>query len=286
MIIIKNYLIGLFLLAISTHGFILYSKDKSFVIITASYNNKQWYKRNLASIVSQKYDHWRLVYINDCSTDGTGELVEHWIKEHAQEQKDRISFINNKERRGHLANQYDVIHTCNNDEIILIVDGDDWLAHDHVLHILNGVYQDPNVWLTYGQFWRFKQNYMGYCKRVPNYILQNNAIRTYQPWAFGHLRTFYAGLFKLIKYEDLLFEGSFFPIATDVATMLPMLEMAGEHIRFISDILYIYNDSNHLSFFNFYHSEDKQKAFEKLIRKKPCYRKLENPIFLNDKKEK
>ena len=38
--------------------------------------------------------------------------------------------------------------------------------------------------------------------------------------------------------------GRFYPMAGDVAFMVPIIEMAGEHHHFVSDIMYIYNDEN------------------------------------------
>lgn len=234
---------------------IVFCNDKSFVFITASYNNKEWYQRNLDSAFNQTYDNWRMIYINDNSTDGTGDLVEEYIRNNQLE--DKIQLINNKVRRGHLANQYYAIHSCNKKEIIVILDGDDWLAHNDVLYYLNDVYQDLNVWLTYGQFWYFKKNVKGFCRPIPAKVIQDNAIREHCEWYYSHLRSFYAGLFQSIKREDLFYKGNFFPMAADVATMYPMLEMCGGRFVCIPDVLYIYNDSNQLSF---HHDQgDKQK---------------------------
>jgi glycosyltransferase involved in cell wall biosynthesis len=249
---------------------------KKFVILTASYNNKDWYKRNLDSLFSQTYTNWQLIYINDCSTDGTGELVKDYIRVCGMQ--DKVFFINNKQRRGHLANQYNAIHMCAKDEIIVVVDGDDWLAHTHVLSYLNDMYQDENVWMTYGQFWYLSKNTKGVCCPIPNAIIQANGIREHPSWVLSHLRTFYAGLFHHIKIADLLYEGSFFPMCADICTMYPMFEMAAERARFIPDILYIYNDANQL---NFFHApNNKQPVIWAYLRTCAKYERLGKADFL------
>lgn len=43
----------------------------SFVFIIASYNNSKWYLNNLNSIKKQTYKKWRIIYVDDCSTDDT-----------------------------------------------------------------------------------------------------------------------------------------------------------------------------------------------------------------------
>lgn len=248
------------------------TEEKPFVVITTSYNNKDWYQQNLDSIFSQKYANWRLIYIDDCSADGTPDLVqEHCIQNKKTEQ---VTLIRNVQRNGHLANQYHAIHSCKPEEIIIICDGDDWLAHEEVFSHINTFYQN-DIWITYGQFWYWKKNKKGLCKAFPLDDLKNGNIRTFS-WRTSHLRTFYAGLFQKIKFEDLLFEGKFFPLCADVSTMLPMIEMAREHTQFIPDILYIYNDGNPLSF---HHNPEKQRAVETFIKQKPPYKKLEIPPY-------
>jgi glycosyltransferase involved in cell wall biosynthesis len=238
-------------------------EDKSFVIVTASYNNKEWYQKNLNSVLSQTYSQWRMIYVNDNSFDGTGELVADYIVKNNLQNK--ITLINNPYRRGHLYNQFHAIRGCNPEEIIVILDGDDWLANPDVLSYLNTVYQSPNVWLTYGQFWYFNKNKIGMCKVTPAAVVKNNSFRDYPGWIFSHLRSFYARLFHLIKSKDLIYKGSFFPMAADAAVMYPMLEMAGQRAKFIPEVLYIYNDVNPISF---HHDRAEQ---QKLIKHEICH---------------
>lgn len=265
----------LFFIAIISVPSIVFAQ-KSFVIITASYNNKDWYQRNLDSIFSQTYDNWRLIYINDFSTDGTGEFVQEYVQARGMQRK--VIQLNNRRRRGHLANQYNAIHMCAKNEIIVIVDGDDWFAHTNVLSYLNYVYEHENVLMTYGQFWYLKRNTKGVCKQVPEPVIEDNSIREFPSWVLSHLRTFYAGLFQMIKLEDLLYQGNYYPMGADIATMYPMFEMAAERARFIPDILYVYNDANQLSFFQT--QENKQRQIWDHIKKQKKYTRLESVDFL------
>ena len=218
--------------------------EKPFVIIIPSYKNKNWYKRNLDSAFNQQYDNFRIIYIDDCSPDNTGELVREYAKTCGKE--DRINVIINETRCGASANIYKAVYLCKPEEIIVSLDGDDWLAHTLVLNHLNAVYQDPNVWITYGQFQWWPKNVPGFCHAVPPHILTENRIRDYG-WVTTALRTFYAGLYQKINKDDLLYEGNFLPMAWDLAMMFPMIEMAGIHSRFINEILYIYNIESNLN---------------------------------------
>jgi GR25 family glycosyltransferase involved in LPS biosynthesis len=221
-----------------------HNPERTFVLIVPSYNNQEWYRTNLDSIFRQSYANYRVIYIDDASTDGTGNLVEAYLQETHQTR--RTTLIRNQERVGSLANIYRAVWTCDKDEIVVHVDGDDWLAHENVLIRLNEVYQDPEVWMTYGQFVWHPANVPGVCRQVPLEVIERNEFREYT-WVTSHLRSFCAGLFHRIRKEDLLYQGSFFPMAGDVAIIFPLLEMANKHSRFIPEVLYIYNTANQIS---------------------------------------
>lgn len=249
-------------------------QQKQFVIVVASYNNANWYKKNLDSIFCQTYSDYRVIYIDDASSDGTADLVEEYIQENTVQ--DKIILIKNQQRKKALANLYEAFWSCKPDEIIVCLDGDDWFKDKYVLSYVNTIYDDSTVWLTYGQYERFPGGRKGHCKKVPTNIIENNAYREY-PWVASHLRTFYAGLFHQIKQEDLKVDGEFFPMAWDLAFMFPMLEMAGVHAKFISKIVYVYNRANVLN-------DDKidrqlQVALEQEIRNKKQYQRLYNGDF-------
>jgi glycosyltransferase involved in cell wall biosynthesis len=245
-------------------------KANKFVIVTASYNNKKWYQKNIDSIIEQTYNNWRLIYIDDCSTDKTGELVQNFINKHQIQKK--VTLIHNKQRKGHLYNQYHAIQSCDNDEIIVIVDGDDWLANNNVLNYLNDIYQDQNIWMTYGQF-EYSTGKRGFCSNLVISSNNENSIRSHQtPWIVSHLRTFYAGLYKKIHKKDLLYNNKFLPCCADLATMIPMLEMAGNRFKFINEILYVYNQANSLNFFKT--KRKLQLHLTSLIQKMKPYKKI------------
>ncbi len=105
----------------------------------------------------------------------------------------------------------------------------------------------PGVFLQREYRRYYPEGEIGICKAIPDEIIKTNSFRKYN-WVTSHLKTFYAGLFKRIKLYDLQYDGKFFSMANDVAMMMPMLEMARNgHIKFISDILYVYNHHNPLS---------------------------------------
>jgi hypothetical protein len=148
-----------------------------------------------------------------------------------------------------MANWYNAIHSCKDNEIVVQLDGDDRLAHDYVLAYINCIYANKNIWLTYGQFQEYPSGYIGilYNRHFPREVIKHNTQRTYKYLPMSHLRTCYAWLFKQIKLEDLMYEGKFYPMSCDKALLSPMAEMVGDHYACISEILYIYNNTNPLN---------------------------------------
>ena len=222
------------------------AEEKPMVIFIPSYNNSAWCKDNLKSTI-QDYSNYRIIYVDDCSTDTTLQEVEAFkqeFPEHAQ----KITVIKNSERQGALANAFMVISACADQEIVVFLDGDDFLSGKDVLKKLNQVYSSPDVWLTYGSLTMWPHTGSAFhAHRIPEEFIQSHdGIRRW-PYAATHLRTFYAGLFKKIQKESLLYEGEFYSMAWDIALMTPMLEMARERHTFITDILYVYNTSNPIS---------------------------------------
>ncbi|MBI3236646.1 MAG: glycosyltransferase family 2 protein [Chlamydiales bacterium] len=246
--------------------------QKQVVVIIPSYNNVSWYKKNLDSVFSQKYRNFRIIYIDDASPDGTGELVEAYIK--ASKQEHRTTLIKNKERVGSLANIYRAAWLCKPNEIIVNLDGDDWFPHEKVLSKIHQMYSDPEVWVTYGQFIYYPCGSAGWAAQVAQEVIETNAFREHA-WTTTALRTFYAGLFQKIHREDLLYEGKFYSMAADLAYMWPILEMAGAHSRFISDVLYVYNVASSLNDMKV--DKDYQERLGLTTRLKPKYAPIEKP---------
>jgi len=282
----KN-LILIFLITLS--GFMLYYiglrnlnhnsfSEKSIVVVIPSYNNIKWYKRNLGMLIKQDkfYKNWRAIYIDDCSEDGTGNAVEKFIQSNNFEHK--IKLIRNQINKGALENQYNAIHTCNNSDIIIILDGDDWLKDEQVLSFINRVYQDKNIWMTYGQYEEYPSGRMGLCSQIPQEVTNHNAFRQYK-WLSSHLRTFYAGLFKRINKADLLYNDKFYAMTCDLATMFPMLEMAGDHAKFINKVLYVYNQDNPIN--DWKKDLNLVLHLDHFIRSQPKYHKIADLKFAN-----
>ena len=269
--------------------------EKKLAIIITSYNNAEWFEKNIGMMFCQKrydgtpYQNYRIIYVDDCSFDGTSELVEYCVN--ACNQNHRFTLIKNKTRKRALANLYAALQLCEPDEIVFNMDGDDWLADDQVFAMIDSLYQNEDVWITYGSYINWPTNEMGYCQPISNEYVEKQLFRK-KWWKPGQLRTFYAWLAHQVQLKDLLFEGpyfqgQFFPANADLAYYYPMMEMAGSHYKYIPDVIYIRNVATPLN--DFKANKDVQILGSKLLREKSKYPRLEKPLnsyFLPFKNQK
>ncbi len=252
--------------------------ERKIVVVAASYNNKNYYQKHLDSIFMQQYENYHVIYVDDCSTDGTYDLVKMYLNMRGW--SENVTLIRNETRRGALANQYYATHMCASTDIIVILDADDWLIDSEVFPYLNGVYSDPNVWLTYGQFTQYPTGHRGWNVQIPDEVSKNNSFRKFTH-APSHLRTYYAGLFQHIKKEDLLYEGDFFRMTGDIAAMFPMIEMARDgHFKFIPKVLMVYNIGNPINDHKII--EGLQRKIDLVIRALTPYEVIESPFIFDE----
>lgn len=252
-----------------------------FVIIIPSYNNEKYCMENLDSVCYQiSTKPYQIIYINDCSSDNTGSLVDAYVKDHHLEEKVRV--IHNKERLGSgIANIYHVIHNYIDDhKIVVIVDGDDWLAHNNVLTRLEDYYQDPDVWMTHSKL-KYIPSEVVEGEPIPTWMYHENKVREKLEFAqMLALRTFKAALFKKVNKTDLFYMDKFMTVAWDTAFCIPMIEMCApkssnekSHYVYIDEILYYYRINTPINDFRIQpRYVDEVDAY---IRKLNCYSSID-----------
>ena len=55
--------------------------EKPIVVVIPSYNNERWVENNLTSVFKQNYQNYRVIYVDDCSTDNTYKHVMELIEQ-------------------------------------------------------------------------------------------------------------------------------------------------------------------------------------------------------------
>ena len=257
------------------HG---WKMNNKFIIFSAGYNCFDYIEKHIKSIQNQTYKNYTHIIIDDASTDGTFEKGCKYIDDNTiiYRNNNNIKWIRN-------ALKYLDDHIINEEDIIVIVDLDDWLPHKKVLEIVNNCYNKTDCWMTYSRF--IDTMSLRLSTWIPVYtddIIKNKLFRQ-SVWSFTHLRTFKAFLWNELNAKMILFEnnindlkdnkGEYFKSCYDQAILIPMLEMSSpDHISFIPNALYVYNNSNPLQVEKINRKE--QEINRDIIRSKNKYKSL------------
>jgi hypothetical protein len=256
---------------------ILNLPEQPCVVVVLTYNNQDYCINNINSVLNQVYENYRVIIINDNSSDKTEERILNFIKDHPQ--KNKITYIKNKNRLNIMANHVAAVALCKDNEIVVHVDGDDYLSSPYSLKRINAEYTKyPNTLVTYGSYCTLSNRSRGFSEQIPDHILAENSIRNYK-WVTSHIRTFRAWLFRQINPADLKYKNKFVPCAADVTFMFPMIEMAGKNARYIDTVLGIYNDKTPQ---NVYKTAlvTSQEIVDFMRNKKPYQRLKKIPNFI------
>ena len=254
--------------------------DVHFKIIIPFYNVEKYIKLCIRSIKAQSYKNFQCILMNDLSTDNSYDIAKKEIADDS-----RFKLINVEKRAYALKNIYDAINISEpkKEDVIVTVDGDDWLASRETLSIIKNYYEKYDCWITYGSYVEHPSNNIGkFSKQIPKSVIDNNLFRE-SPWLSSHLRSFKYHLWERINKDDLLDQdNNFYKMAWDLAFMLPMLEMSGSKSKYIKEILYVYNLGNPLND----HKIDNtyQVKLEQQIRNKTKYIPLERQDLVDPKK--
>jgi glycosyltransferase involved in cell wall biosynthesis len=208
------------------------------IIVTTLYNAEKYIERCLFTIKIQTFKDFKCYITDDLSTDNSVELVKKFIKD-----DDRFILIENTEKLYQPGNYDQVIRNnpnINDDDVIVEIDGDDWLPDSDTLNRINKIYSNKNVWIANGSF-KYSTGAPGFSSKQEI----TNDLRNIR-FTASHIRTWRAFLWRKIKEEDLKDEtGTYWSVTGDLSFMYPMLEMSGEeHYRFMEEINYVYNEEN------------------------------------------
>ena len=158
------------------------------------------------------------------------------------------------------------------EDVIVILDGDDWLIDDRALETIARAYDD-GCWVTYGSWISNRADRPG---RLPAYPDETRDFRE-EPWLGTAVRTWKKWLFDRIDRRDLFdAHGQPLRVAEDFACMFPLLEMATtRRARHIAEPLMLYNFlSDHDPGPELARESDRMKAW---LRARPRYAPIHNP---------
>jgi glycosyltransferase involved in cell wall biosynthesis len=243
------------------------------VIVSTFWNSEKYVADCIKSIKNQYYTEFVAYMVDDMSTDNSYDVALEAING-----DERFILIKNTEKKYKTKNFIDVINNNANidwDDVIVEIDGDDQLSDNFVLGLITKIYTNENIWIC-GSKWMDKNGVVG------NYGKFNADKARIKSWNFSHMRTYRAFLFRMIKDEDLKFEGEYFKAGCDIGAGIPMLEMAGDiHFYYLDQVTYIYtwHENQSYSSTNSFGDKTLQSKIAGYVYKLPKYEKV---VIVND----
>ena len=249
--------------------------EKHFKLITPVYNAEKWIGKCIQSVKDQTYSNFTQIIVDDCSTDETITVAKEAIGEDP-----RFVIIEKEEKTGTLHGHILAgEHNYSEDDFFVHLDGDDWFSDENVLSRLNRIYDDENIWCTYGNY-ETTDDSLSVNKHVNECLLywQTGEMLGKAPllaknwendnctiaaktgeleedeydasfrlilasgWFMSQIRSFRGKLWRGLEESDFKTkDGSYFAVA-DVAVFVPVLEMAGfDRVKYVPEIQMIYN---------------------------------------------
>lgn len=218
-------------------------------VIVPVYDAGDAFVNCLASLTEQHSVECTVTIIDDASTDTRNyELAD---KMAPTEVIGRWNVSRNRHNLGALRNIWNGIATADPapDDVIVLLDGDDWLAYPDSLAKIAAAYDDdPDCWLTYGSY--VSHPHDPTCPvpvPYPRDVVRDRSFRQHDT-LFNHPLTFKAFLWQQLEPADCQFDdGTWMREVYDEAIMYPLLELCGPNHRCLTDTLYVYNSENPLS---------------------------------------
>jgi FkbM family methyltransferase len=239
--------------------------EQHISIVSPFYNAADYIEKCILSVASQDYNNYTHWLIDDASTDNSYEIAKNTIDSLPEKLRDKFILKKNYVNQGAVRNQIETIRALKGDDIIMLLDGDDWLFHDNdILDFYNNQYADGAEY-TYGSCWSLADNIPLVAQPYPQEVLDSRKFREHKfNWGipYTHLRTFRKNLLDNLNNQVFKDEnGEWFRAGGDVATFYNIIEQAKD-IRTVSRIVYVYNDMNPLNDYKINSHEQTKNAHE------------------------
>jgi glycosyltransferase involved in cell wall biosynthesis len=248
-------------------------------VVTPVYNAEKYITRCIESVAQQDYPNYKMIIIDDCSTDTTAAVAYDYINKLPKEIKNRFQVLVNEDNLGAVHNQISTIEFQCGDDIVMLLDGDDWLVNNpNLFHKYNNLYNE-GAEFTYGSCWSVVDNIPLIAQEYPPEVKANKTYRDYKfNWnmPYTHLRTFLARnmRFHLLQRGNRAFKNSnaaWLKAGGDTAVFYAMIEAAKpENVICIPDIVYHYNDANPLNDYKV-NAEEQNKTATKVLNNSPFF---------------
>jgi hypothetical protein len=213
--------------------------DKNFVFLIYSARDPNTIEQNIQSILEQKYENYRILLMETDLIKSETSMIRQMVAKAGKAHL--LTVIPFKEITPSIESFWLALETIKNDEIVIQIESNDWLANDFVLDKLNQIYsQSKEIWLTYSEFLEYPSYQKGSVDPYVKKMLRNRKEKKI-PWITAPMKIYYAGLFKELSHQKSLNYKKSIDSNHLEFFFKPLAEYSKHHIRFIQEVLYVHN---------------------------------------------
>lgn len=241
-----------------------YGPQKHILIVSPFWNAEDYITNNIKSVAQQDYDNYTHILIDDYSTDNSFEIAKTTIEQLPKSIQNKFKLIRNETNIGAIANQLSAISMCDQDSIIMLLDGDDWLVNNNTLfHYYNDLYSQGYEF-TYGSMWSLADKIPLVAQDYPEEIKKSKTYRQHQfNWKipYTHLRTCLAKYFTNLDHSVFKINGEWMKSGADNPLFYELIEqIEPSKIYCNKETVCYYNDLNPLNDYKIRSGEQNKNA--------------------------
>jgi glycosyltransferase involved in cell wall biosynthesis len=218
--------------------------NNKFYILIPIYNFGLFLDECIKSIISQDYNNWFCILFDDGSTDNSSIICNKYTKKYPNKFKYvKLDSKNNGPAYSKWHGIQEIKKMCNPNDMMIIIDGDDYLINNNALSIINKKYIDTNCWGTFG-------SYKGKFDNMKNKVNMKKYSRN--NWFYMPPRTCKCFILNMFIINDFKYKNKeWLKKATDVAFFCNIIEWSGiKNIQYINNILYQYREHSNNGYKN------------------------------------
>lgn len=207
------------------------------VIVFVRDQDEEKIKRALRSVITQQNKTHFIVVKDYSGSEETFDMIATFFSENKPKVSYYIEQKNPSFTRAEAIRES--LERINPQVVVLYLDADNYLAHETVLSDVNKIYQDERVWVTVGTAYVYPSFSAKRFRRLPfSYLFGNQVLRS-APCEYSPFMTCYAGMIKKVFLSDWDYEMCDATAKMDPLWIVPVLEMARNHIYYMNEIAFI-----------------------------------------------
>lgn len=157
-------------------------------IIMPAFNSSKTIRDSINSVISQTYQNWELLVINDCSSDNTAEIVSEYAD-------GRIKLIDKKKNEGVALARNSGLDLAGGDYVAFLDSDDRWLPNKLELQL--DLIKKNDVDVVFGSYYRFNDS------GILNMVIVPEGIKTYHDLIKGNFIGNLTGLYNFKKFNKV-----------------------------------------------------------------------------------